>query len=94
MNPNDLLAQQQAILNQAMQNQQSELWALVVFQTIFLIIVGWVIYMFYARLRDIAQELQTLRISYQFANNREEQRHKRQQDSKTPNADNPFVLGA
>ena len=36
---------------------------------------GWVVYMFYARLRDIADELRKLRITYQFANEREEQRH-------------------
>jgi hypothetical protein len=35
---------------------------------------GWVVYMFYARLRDIADELRKLRITYQFANEREAQR--------------------
>ena len=34
----------------------------------------WVVYLFYARLRDIADELRKLRITYQFANEREVQR--------------------
>ena len=35
---------------------------------------AWVVYLFYARLRDIADELRKLRITYQFANEREAQR--------------------
>ena len=57
MNPNDILAQQQAILNQAAQNAQHWVWGMLAIYAVFLLIGAWVIYMFYARLRDIADEL-------------------------------------
>jgi hypothetical protein len=34
----------------------------------FLLIGAWVVYMFYARLRDIAEELMKLRVAYECAN--------------------------
>ncbi len=68
MNPDELMAQQQALLNQAMQGQQHIMWGVVAFQIAGLLIGGWVIYMFYARLRDIAEELMKLRVAYEFAN--------------------------
>jgi hypothetical protein len=68
MNPNDLLAQQQALINQAMQNQQGWFWGLLALQIGFVGIGGFVVYMFYARLRDIAEELMKLRVAYEFAN--------------------------
>jgi hypothetical protein len=70
MNPNDILAQQQAIINQAMQNAQHWTMAIIIFQIVFLLIGAWVIYMFYARLRDIGQELMKLRIDYEMAEER------------------------
>lgn len=93
MNPNDLIAQQQAIYNQAMQNQQNLTLVIIILQIAFLLIGSWVVYMFYARLRDIADELCKMRIIYEFANEREEQRHNRHQDSKPEPADNPFQKG-
>lgn len=67
MNPNDILAQQQAILNQAMQNAQHWTVAMILFEIAFMLIGAWVIYMFYARLRDIADELRKFRIAYELA---------------------------
>jgi hypothetical protein len=68
MNPNDLLTQQQAYINQAIQNaQQWQIVYLVISLSMF-IFGMFVIYMFYARLRDIADELRMLRIAYEMAN--------------------------
>jgi uncharacterized membrane protein len=44
---------------------------------------AWVVYLFYARLRDIADELRKLRITYQFANEREAQRHSSSLETQT-----------
>jgi hypothetical protein len=83
MNSNDILAQQQAILNQAMQNAQNwQIVYLVVSLAIF-IIGAWVIYMFYARLRDIADELRKFRIAYELA----EDQKARPAQPKSPPAD-------
>lgn len=68
MNPNELLAQQQAILNQALQSQQHWVWGVVAIQIAFLLVGACVVYMFYARLRDIAEELMKLRVAYEIAN--------------------------
>jgi hypothetical protein len=65
MNPNDLLAQQQAFLNQALNQQHQIYWVMIVFWFAGLVVTGWVLYMFYARLRDIASELKKLRIAYE-----------------------------
>jgi hypothetical protein len=58
MNQNDSLEQLQALLNQTMQTQQHMSVAIIIVQIAFLLIGAWVVYMFYARLRDIAVELQ------------------------------------
>ena len=42
--------------------------AMIAIQSAFMLITAWVIYMFYARLRDIAEELMNLRVAYEFAN--------------------------
>jgi hypothetical protein len=68
MNPNDLIAQQQAMFNQVMQNYQNWFWGMVAVQIGLMLLSAWVLYMFYARLRDIAEELMKLRVAYQFAN--------------------------
>jgi hypothetical protein len=65
MNPNDILSQQQATLNQMAQHSQHELWGVMAIQLALFVLVVWVIHMFYARLRDIADELRKLRISYE-----------------------------
>lgn len=67
MNPNDILAQQQALLNQFLHNSQQVLWGALAIQLAAFIIAALVIYMFYARLRDIADELRKFRIAYEFA---------------------------
>ena len=58
MNQNDSLEQLQALLNQTMQTQQHMSVAIIIVQIAFLLIGAWVVYMFYARPRDIAVELQ------------------------------------
>jgi hypothetical protein len=73
MNYNDIIAQQQAALNQAMQNAQHWQSAYVAIWLAGTIFSGWVIYMFYARLRDIADELRNIRITLQMAQERKAQ---------------------
>jgi hypothetical protein len=77
MNPNDLIAQQQAILQNA-QNWQFIYLAILLGLWI---VGGWVLYMFYARLRDIADELRKFRIAYEFAQERR---------PSNPSSENPF----
>ena len=96
MSPNDILAQQQTLLNQAMQGQQQIMqtqqgwmWIILTIQIIFLLVGGWVVYMFYARLRDIAEELMKLRIAYQFANQSRSDAPKRAPSEAS--LENPFL---
>jgi hypothetical protein len=70
MNPNDLIAQQQALLNQVVQNEQHWAVAIITFRIAFLLIGAWVVYMFYARLRDIADEPRKFRIAFEMADDR------------------------
>jgi len=79
MNPNDILAQQRAILNQAMQNAQHMQIGLLALYLAFLLLGAWVTHMFYARLRDIGQELMKFRIAYEFANTPESRSRPRQE---------------
>jgi hypothetical protein len=53
-----------------MENAQGLIVVVVVIQLALFIFVCWVIYMFYARLRDIGDELRKLRIDYEFAQER------------------------
>jgi hypothetical protein len=66
MNPNDLIAQQQAIL----QNAQNWQFIYLAISLTSFIVGGWVLYMFYARLRDIADKLRKFRVAYEFAQDR------------------------
>ena len=77
MNPNDILAQQQALYNQVMQNSQHQLMVYQVISLALLLIGAWVIYMFYARLRDIADELMKFRIAYEMSEGRKDEAAKR-----------------
>ncbi len=73
MNPNDIYAQQQALLNQAMQHAQQiqqMQWAFLAIYAAMFIFSMLVVYLFYARLRDIAEELRMLRIAYETAEDR------------------------
>jgi short subunit dehydrogenase-like uncharacterized protein len=69
MNPNDLITQQQALH----QNVQYWQYAGIVIWLASVLVAAWVIYMFYARLRDIADELRKFRIAYEFAHERKAQ---------------------
>jgi hypothetical protein len=66
MNPNDVLAQQQALLNQAMQNYQHVQYGMSALSLGSFIVAAFVTYLFYARLRDIADEVRKLRIAYEY----------------------------
>jgi|GEM_PF-4871538 hypothetical protein len=68
MNPNDIIAQQQALYEQAIQRMQQYELVMAIFSLGGFLITALVIYMFYARLRDIAEELMKLRVAYEFAN--------------------------
>jgi len=70
MNQNELLAQQQALLNQIAQHSQDVLWGVLAIQIALFIVGAWVIYMFYARLRDIADELRKIRVTYEMEQDR------------------------
>jgi phosphate/sulfate permease len=70
MNPNDLLAQQQAYVNQVMQNAQQTQWAIIALWLASMLISFVVIYLFYARLRDIADELRKIRVTYEMEQER------------------------
>jgi hypothetical protein len=74
MNPNDLIAQQQAVMNQLAQNSQQMMWGMLAVQVALLILGAWVTYMFYARLRDIGDELRKIRVMYEMAQEREARR--------------------
>jgi hypothetical protein len=71
MDPNQVLAQQQALLNQLMQNVQQIVFVSLVISVAGTIVGAWVIYMFYARLRGIEEEIRKFRIAYEFAHDRE-----------------------
>lgn len=88
MNPNELLAQEQALLNQAMHNSQQLMWGVLTIQVALLILTGWVVYMFYARLRDIADELRKMRVTYEMA---QERTVRGVRPSTAGPADNPFT---
>jgi hypothetical protein len=70
MNPNDPMAQQQALLNQILHNTQQWQLAYLAISLAGFIILGWVVYMFYARLRDIADELRKIRVTYEMEQDR------------------------
>jgi hypothetical protein len=76
MNPNDLMAQQQAYLNQMLHTTQQWQLAYVAIALAAFIIHCWVVYMFYARLSDIADELRRLRIAFEFAEDRKARDHR------------------
>jgi hypothetical protein len=70
MNLNELLAQQQAFVNQYAQNSQQVMLGVLALQIVFLIVGPWVIYMFYSRLRDIGDELRKIRVTYEMEQDR------------------------
>jgi len=78
MNPNELIAQQQALLNQALQSQQHLLYGYMAVSLGLFLIGAWVIYLFYARLRGIEVELRKFRIAYEFAHTPESHSTRRQ----------------
>jgi hypothetical protein len=84
MNPNDVLAQAQAQAYQAMQQYHDFLLGLLAFQVAGFLLACFVVYLFYARLRDIANELMKFRIAYEFARTPEPQPRARQQSRAEP----------
>ena len=84
MNLNDITAQQQAFLNQVLQSQQHVTLGLLVFWVAGILIWAFVIYMFYARLRDISNELMKLRVAYEFAHTPEARSRASQEGRREP----------
>jgi hypothetical protein len=70
MNPNDILAQQQAYLNQAVERSQHMMWGVIAIYLALFIIGLVVLFLFYARLRDIADELRKLRVAFELSEDR------------------------
>ena len=66
MNPNEL----QAFLNQSVQQSHQILLGVLAVQIALLILGAWVLYMFYARLQDIADELRKIRVTYEMEQDR------------------------
>jgi hypothetical protein len=89
MNPNDLVAQQQALLNQYMQNAQHAQYGLLALGLAWFIISGLVLYAFYARLRGIEDEIRKFRIAYEFANPPSKKRPPGSTGTESP--ENPFA---
>jgi hypothetical protein len=90
MDYNQIVAQQQQVI----QNVQAWMWVFTVIQCALFILGCWVLYMFYARLRDIGIELQKLRIAYEFANAPEKRSAARQEQRSTsacPEAPKPLT---
>lgn len=92
MNLNDLIAQQQAAMNQLAQNSQQMMWGMLAVQVALLILGAWVTYMFYARLRDIGDELRNIRVMYEM----EQERAVRgvAASPRPASGDNPFASDA
>jgi hypothetical protein len=55
---------------------------------------AWVVYMFYARLSDIADELRRIRIAYKGTIDREEDRRERFEALQSQPPDNPFAAAS
>jgi hypothetical protein len=70
MNPNDYLAQLQAQQQAILQSGQHVQFIMLLISIAGIIGTAWALFMFYARLRDIADELQKLRIAYMMAEDR------------------------
>jgi len=68
MNPNDVISQLQAQQQQFLNQQQHWAIGFILLDIALLLIVGLVIYAFYARLAGIEDELRKFRIAYEFAN--------------------------
>jgi hypothetical protein len=66
MNPNEI----QAFVSQSLQQSQQVMWGVLALQIALLIVGGWVLYMFYARLRDVADELRKIRVTYEMEQDR------------------------
>jgi hypothetical protein len=94
MNPNDIVAQQQALLNQYMQHAQQMAYGAIAIEIALLLLGAWVIYMFHERLREIGDEIRKFRISYESANPPQERPRPRKghQSQSAPAAtSNPFA---
>ena len=66
MNPNEI----QALVNQSLQNSQQLVWGVLAIQIALFIVGAWVMYMFYARLWDIGDELRKIRVTYEMEQER------------------------
>jgi hypothetical protein len=94
MNPNELMAQQQAMLNQALQNVQRIQFGAVVLSLALMLLGALVTYMFYARLRGIEDEIRKFRIAYEFSHTpemRTKARREARSESALPEPQKPIT---
>jgi hypothetical protein len=71
MNPNDILAQAQAAQQAAFNHYHDAMGFMFAIELAVFIATCWVVYMFYARLGDILDEVRRFRIAYEFEQDRE-----------------------
>jgi hypothetical protein len=94
VNPNDIFAQQQAMVNQALERSQHLQYEMLALVLVSLLIYAFVIYLFYARLRDIGEELRKFRIAYESAHTTEspsQPRHDHGAESAWPAPTKPLM---
>ena len=72
-----------------MQRAQQTNYIAIAIWLMMLAIIAWVVYMFYARLSDIAAELRKIRITYQGTVDREEDRLERLEAQRSHPTGNP-----
>lgn len=77
MNPNDIVAQQQAFHDQLLKMAQHDYWSVawpyVVIGSVQLVALGVIALCCYARLKSISEELMKLRIAFEMADDRKTQ---------------------
>jgi phosphate/sulfate permease len=91
MNPNDIMAQQQAYMNQLMQNAHQTQWALIAVWIASMLVSFIVIYLFYARLRDIVEEVKKLRIAFEMSEDRKALTATSPRQAATPSDEDRFM---
>ena len=67
MNPTDFATSESARLEQFLEMAQRSQWAMLAFAIAALLLLGLIVYSFYARLCEIAVELKKLRIAFEMS---------------------------
>jgi type II secretory pathway component PulC len=90
MNPNDILQQQQAMIDQMMHRAEQMSIVMMFVSLIGTAISAWILYMFYRCLRDTADELAKIRIICEFMSARQVSSIKKAESFGAPK-ENPFA---